>query len=229
MADEAVELRLLGGFALSVGGRPVTLAPSAERLLAYLALEQRWIARPAMAAALWPDTSERRAAGNLRSTLWRITRVAGQAVVVRRTHDLHLDRQIPVDFVRAGRQAADVGNLTTAEALVADVLPGWPEDWVAVHRECFRQLRLSALESLCAHRRDHGRLREALSAGLTAVAADPLRESAYRELVSVHLADGNVAEALRQYHFYRQLLGSQLGLAPSRVMHELVAPLLGRR
>ena len=229
MADEAVELRLLGGFALSVGGRPVTLAPSAERLLAYLALEQRWIARPAMAAALWPDTSERRAAGNLRSTLWRITRVAGQAVVVRRTHDLHLDRQIPVDFVRAGRQAADVGSLTTAEALVADVLPGWPEDWVAVHRECFRQLRLSALESLCAHRRDHGRLREALSAGLTAVAADPLRESAYRELVSVHLADGNVAEALRQYHFYRQLLGSQLGLAPSRVMHELVAPLLGRR
>jgi DNA-binding SARP family transcriptional activator len=228
MAEETVELRLLGGFTLSVGGRPVTLAPNAERLLAYLALEQRWIARTALAAALWPDTSERRAAGNLRSTLWRIARVAGQTVVVRRTHDLHLDRRIPVDFVRAGHQAADVGSLTTAEALVADVLPGWPEDWVAVHRECFRQLRLSALESLCAHRRDHGRLREALSVGLTAVAADPLRESAYRELVSVHLADGNVAEALRQYHFYRQLLGSQLGLAPSRVMHELVAPLLGR-
>jgi DNA-binding SARP family transcriptional activator len=98
-----------------------------------------------------------------------------------------------------------------------------------VHRECFRQLRLSALESLCAHRRDHGRLREALSVGLTAVAADPLRESAYRELVAVHLADGNVAEALRQYHFYRRLLGSRLGLAPSRVMHDLVAPLLGAR
>jgi DNA-binding SARP family transcriptional activator len=226
MADQAVELRLLGGFALSVGGRPVALAPTAERLLAHLALEQRWITRTAMGAALWPDASERRASGNLRSTLWRIARVAGQPVVVRRTHDLRLDSRVPVDFVRAGEQAADVGSLTTADALVSDLLPGWPEDWVAVHRECFRQLRLSALESLCAHRRDHGRLREALSVGLTAVAADPLRESAYRELVAVHLADGNAAEALRQYHFYRRLLSTQLGLTPSRVMRELVAPLL---
>lgn len=109
-----------------------------------------------------------------------------------------------VDFVRASHQAGNVASLATADALVADLLPSWSDDWVAVHRECFRQLRLSALESLCAHRRDHGRLREALTAGLTAVAADPLRESAYRELVAVHLADGNVAEALRQYHFYRQ-------------------------
>ncbi|GAA3438852.1 AfsR/SARP family transcriptional regulator [Kutzneria kofuensis] len=229
MGEEQVVLRLLGGFSLSVAGRQVALAPNAERLLAYLALEQRWITRAAMAAALWPDASERRASGNLRSTLWRIARVAGQAIVVRRTHDLHLHNGVQVDFVRASHQADNVESLATADALVADLLPGWPDDWVAVHRECFRQLRLSALESLCAHRRDHGRLREALTAGLTAVAADPLRESAYRELVAVHLADGNVAEALRQYHFYRQLLGSQLGLVPSRVMCDLVAPLLGPR
>jgi DNA-binding SARP family transcriptional activator len=226
---EAVELRLLGGFALGVGGRRVALAPNAERLLAYLALEQHWITRSAMAAALWPDASERRASGNLRSTLWRIARVAGQAVVVRRTHDLRLDSGVQVDFVHVSHQAGNVESLTTADGLTADLLPGWPQDWVAVHRECFRQLRLSALESLCAHRRDHGRLREALSVGLSAVAADPLRESAYRELVAVHLADGNAAEALRQYHFYRQLLGSQLGLAPSRVMCDLVAPLLDPR
>jgi DNA-binding SARP family transcriptional activator len=224
-----VGLRLLGGFTLSVGGLPVTLAPNAERLVAHLALERRWIRRTAMAAVLWPDASVDRASGNLRSTLWRIARVAGQAVVVRRTHDLRLDNHVQVDFVRATEQAGDVGSLPTVEALVADLLPGWPDDWVAVHRECFRQLRLSALESLCAHCRDHGRLREALTAGLTIVAADPLRESGYRELVAVHLAEGNASEALRQYHFYRQLLGNQLGLAPSRVMHDLVAPLLGAR
>jgi DNA-binding SARP family transcriptional activator len=97
-----------------------------------------------------------------------------------------------------------------------------------VHRECFRQLRLRALEALCAHRRDSGRLGEALEAGLTAVAADPLRESAHRELFAVHLAQGNAAEALRQYHFYRDMLRSQLGLTPSPVMREMVAPLLCR-
>jgi DNA-binding SARP family transcriptional activator len=224
-----IHLRLLGGFTLSADGRPVALTPAAERLLAYLALEQRWITRATLSAALWPDASVRRASGNLRSTLWRIARGAGHTVVVRRTHDLRLDGRVQVDFVSASRQAVDVAGLATADALMADLLPGWPDDWVAVHRECFRQLRLSALESLCAHRRDHGRLREALTAGLTAVAADPLRESAYRELVAVHLADGNAAEALRQYDFYRQLLGARLGLSPSRVMRELVAPLLDPR
>jgi DNA-binding SARP family transcriptional activator len=228
MGEDTVELRLLGGFALTVGDRPVVLAANAQRLLAYLALTARWVTRERMAAALWPDASERRASGNLRSTLWRIGRVAGSGLVLRRTHDLRLAGHIRVDFTRASEQAGDVERLATADALVADLLPGWPDDWVTVHRECFRQLRLSALESLCAYRRDHGRLREALTVGLTAVAADPLRESAYRELVAVHLADGNAAEALRQYHFYRQLLGARLGLAPSRVMRELVAPLLGR-
>jgi hypothetical protein len=44
---------------------------------------------------------------------------------------------------------------------------------VGVHRECFRQLRLSALESLCAHRRDHGRLRARRSASAELMAPLP--------------------------------------------------------
>jgi DNA-binding SARP family transcriptional activator len=61
---------------------------------------------------------------------------------------------------------------------------------------------------------------------LAAVSAEPLRESAHRELVEVHLAEGNVAEAVRQYDVYRHMLRRQLGLAPSPVMRRLVAPLL---
>lgn len=36
--------------------------------------------------------------------------------------------------------------------------------------------------------------------------ADPLRESAHRLLVAVHLAEGNVSAALDQFDAYRRLL-----------------------
>ncbi|MQA86310.1 MAG: hypothetical protein GEV03_17165 [Streptosporangiales bacterium] len=90
------------------------------------------------------------------------------------------------------------------------------------------QVRLHALEALCAHHRASGRLDTALQAGLAAVACEPLRESAHRQLARVHLAEGNPSEALRQYDLYRRLLRTELGLAPSPKFRQLVAPLLGR-
>ena len=41
-------------------------------------------------------------------------------------------------------------------------------------------------------------------------------------MISVHLAEGNRSEALRQFHQYRELLRSQLGLEPPELMKGLV-------
>jgi DNA-binding SARP family transcriptional activator len=60
---------------------------------------------------------------------------------------------------------------------------------------------------------------------LAAVACEPLRESTHRAVVRAHLAEGNPAEALRQYRSYRQLLNDELGLPPSRQFQELIAGL----
>jgi DNA-binding SARP family transcriptional activator len=124
----------------------------------------------------------------------------------------------------AGEPGADVD----ASMLRQDVLPEWPEEWLTGTREWFRQIRLHALEALCDRYRDDGRLDAALDAGITAVAADPLRESAHRQLALVHIEEGNFAEALRQYEVFRRLLRTELGLAPSSRFRKLVAPLLGR-
>ena len=47
-------------------------------------------------------------------------------------------------------------------------------------------------------------------------------------MIAVHLAEGNHAEALRQYDGYRRLLAAELGLPPSPEIRRMVAPLLGR-
>ena len=63
-------LSLLGAFELSFDGRTVDLPTPAQRLLAYLAIEDRPLQRGYLAAALWLDSTDAHAAGSLRSALW---------------------------------------------------------------------------------------------------------------------------------------------------------------
>jgi DNA-binding SARP family transcriptional activator len=109
-----------------------------------------------------------------------------------------------------------------------DLLPEWSEDWLMVEQESYRQLRLHALENLSEQLRGIGQYAPALTAALAAVHADPLRESAHRQVIAVHLEEGNSAEALRQFHAYRRRLAHELGLPPSPAIRGLVGPLLGR-
>jgi DNA-binding SARP family transcriptional activator len=114
------------------------------------------------------------------------------------------------------------------DLLRADLLPDWAEDWLVLEQESFRQQRLHALETGAGLLCRHGRFTHALDAALAAVRAEPLRESAHRRVIEVHLAEGNHAEALRQYDGYRRLLAAELGLPPSENIRGLVGPLLGR-
>ena len=107
-----------------------------------------------------------------------------------------------------------------------ELLPDWYDDWVVIERERFRQLRVHALERLCERLTSERRFTEAVETGLAAVEGEPLRESAHRVLIHAHLAEGNAAEALRQYGVFRGLLRDRLGLEPSGQMDALVRPLV---
>jgi DNA-binding SARP family transcriptional activator len=93
---------------------------------------------------------------------------------------------------------------------------------VLAERERFHHLRLHALEALCDRLTAAGRYGEAVDAGLAAVRAEPLRESAHRALIKAHLAEGNHGEASRQYSSYRQLTLAEFGIEPSAHLRELL-------
>jgi DNA-binding SARP family transcriptional activator len=225
---QRAQLALLKGFELRCGGEPVHLPLSAQRLLAFLALQPRPVNRVYVAGVLWLDASEERANANLRSTLWRLRRPGYVLVEATMTH-LALADDVLVDFRQAEASArrllddSEEWNANPYEvSLSGDLLPDWYDDWVLVERERFRQLRLHALESLCERLTAAGKFAQAVDAGLTAVSAEPLRESAQRTLVRAYLAEGNAAEALRQYRFCRKVLADDLGVVPSPEMEELV-------
>jgi DNA-binding SARP family transcriptional activator len=221
-------LRLLDAFALVCEGVPVVLPMSAQRFVAFLALHERPLLRSHVAGTLWLETSEERAHANLRSTLWRLHR-RNRGLVEAGGQQLRLSPEVEVDLrevERLARSALDGTQPDALElppaALTGDLLPDWYDDWVLIEREHFRQLRLRALDTLCERLTRAGRLDEALEVGLAALAGEPLRESAHRAVIRVHLAEGNSGEAIRQYHLCRRLLDEHLGVEPSHQMKELI-------
>jgi DNA-binding SARP family transcriptional activator len=140
---------------------------------------------------------------------------------------LTIDVQERVACARRILEGRTTYHDTDLDELVGDgdLLADWYEDWLLIERERLRQLRLHALEALGGQLLADGRFGSAVEAGLAAVNSEPLRESAQRLLISAHLAEGNAADALRQYDRYSMLLGRELGLAPSAKMTTLVSGL----
>jgi DNA-binding SARP family transcriptional activator len=206
---------------------------SGQRLLALLALQGRPLERLWVAGTLWMDASEERAGASLRSALWRLPQPGGTPMVESSVTHLRLARDIDVDLhdlsarmERLEQASTAIDDRTGSSALTRDLLPDWYEDWVVLERERFRQLRLHALEALCARLTEAGRFGAAVQAGLAAVSGEPLRESAHRTLIRAHLAEGNPGEAVRQFHLYRRLLADELAVEPSAAIRGLVQPLL---
>lgn len=234
-ASDGVRLRLLNSLELVCDGTRIELPLSAQRLLAFVALKRHPVQRLYAAGSLWPDASERRAGASLRSALWRLCR-ARREILAADGQQLRLAPRVRVDLHEAEETArtilergggCDLG--LHARDLRSDLLPDWYDDWVLMEREYFRQLRLRALEVACDRLTNAGRLDEALSAGLAALECEPLRESAHRALVRVHLAQGNVAEAVRQYGLCRSLLEEHVGVAPSDELTTMIRDVMAAR
>jgi len=223
----------MNGFELLSDGEPVRLPLSVQRLLALLACQERPVQRVYVAGKLWIDASEERASASLRSALWRANQ-AGVPLVRAFDSRLALHPVVHVDVNEAAAQARRIVDGTADDvsfagfALIGELLPDWYDDWLLIERERYRQLQLHSLEALAHRLTGLARYAEAAETALTAIAAEPLRESAHRVLIQVYRAEGNASEALRHYDLFRRLLHDQLGLEPTAQLDELVAPLTRR-
>jgi DNA-binding SARP family transcriptional activator len=180
VAGKSRQLLLLGGFELRWAGGPVRVQRSGQRLLALLALQERPLERLWVAGTLWMDASEERAGASLRSALWRLPQPGGTPMVESSVTHLRLARDIDVDLhdlsariERLEQASTAIDDRTGSSALTRDLLPDWYEDWVVLERERFRQLRLHALEALCARLTEAGRFGAAVQAGLAAARERP--------------------------------------------------------
>jgi DNA-binding SARP family transcriptional activator len=145
IVSSPVVLTMLGGFEVRSGGRTITLPPSVERVVAYVALHYGPATRPHVAGTLWFDTPEERAMASLRSALWRLHR-PGLHLIETRGDQLSLSAEVRVDFIElsmaargwlGGAAISDIGQLDQLST-GGELLSDWYDDWVSVERERFR-------------------------------------------------------------------------------------------
>ncbi len=225
-------LHLLDGPSVTLRtGRRLAVPDGSKRLLVFVALHGGRVERRHAAGTLWPLGGDERAAGNLRSALWRLNR-ADIDVLVADRGALMVRPEVLVDVRVLGQWASRLitGRATAADLAVPEgmetleLLPGWYDDWVLLERERMRQRVLHALEALSRQLRLAGRFAEAVEVALMAVNAEPLRESAQRELLESHLAEGNWVEGRRTYQSYCDRLWRELGVRPSGALGGLLGP-----
>ena len=227
IAAPRIRLTLLGGFTLTRDGVPLRPGGTGRRVVALLGLLGP-MSRSTAAGTLWQDVPEHHALGSLRTAVWRLHRLAPDLVTAEDDH-VQLDAGVDVDvdaFTAWGMRMlrAEPAPVDLPAPPAAELLPGWPDEWTIHEREQLRQLRLHAYESLAealCHRR---RFAEAAEVARVAIGLEPLRESAHRTLIRVHLARQDTVAAREQFATFRRLLTAELGIEPSSQL----AALLGR-
>jgi DNA-binding SARP family transcriptional activator len=221
------DLSVLGGFCLRLrcAEDTITLRPSSRRLVALLAVKGSQ-SRVEANVRLWPDLDQKRGSSNLRTVIWRLRHDAPDILETRGdglrltgvSSDLATVQAWARRTVAGGEQAWPSPDHASAE-----LLPGWGEEWLIEPREELRLLQLHSLELAAQQFLKSGRHAEACNTAFSAVAMDPLRESATRLLIEIHLREGNILDALRRFDRFRILLKQELGVPPSSAVLELVA------
>jgi DNA-binding SARP family transcriptional activator len=209
------------------------LPSGARRVLAYVAHTDA-ATRREIAGQLWPDVPAARAAGDLRTALWHLHRadsrlVQASAELVTLGTGVHTDLRVVEAWIAEALRVPSTGEGPPPPPAPAgaerELLPDWDDEWVAPARDRLRMLQVQAYEAVAACLLARGRVGEALAHVLPVLQAAPLRESAHELVISIHVRQGNVAEAMRHFERYRATLRAELGIEPGARLAELLAPL----
>lgn len=220
---------LLGGFRWIRHGDEVQVGPAGQRLTAFLALRRRPTPRAVVAGMLWPEADETHAAASLRTELWKLGKCESPVWLGADGRlGLHpgvtCDVHDAIDLARRILDGQDCPSPEDVErSLLEDILPEWSDEWIAMERVRFHQLRLHALEALIEQYVHQRHFAAAVQLGLSAVEADPYRESSRRALIAAYLGEGNVHSAIGEYRTFETLLANELAAEPTTDLRALIA------
>jgi DNA-binding SARP family transcriptional activator/predicted ATPase/DNA-binding transcriptional ArsR family regulator len=232
MVHVALHITLLGDMQIATSAQPLSLpAPATARsLLAYLLLHHDTrLPRERLAGNFWPERGEPRARRALSNALWQVRGSLGPAEGRLTAEDecvtFHLDADDWLDVAQFERRLSTAPATPVARRLAAlqaalalyrgDLLIDLYDDWCLLERERLRERYLWALGQVLALQKQQGAYAEALATAQRLVAADPLRESARRELMRLYYLHGRPRAALAQFERLRTLLAEELGVDPT--------------
>ena len=242
----------LGPLRIELDGKPLqTSRHKALALLVYLAMRPGKQSRGVLSALLWPEYEQEKAYAYLRRTLWEIHTLLGDGWIeadrdaigfspeVRILLDIEEFQTHLVAFHRHAHPASTacaecMTHLHTAALLYrGDFLSGFNlrdsagfEDWQFFQSEALRNDYSGALQKLVCLLRHQCSFDEAAHFARRWLALDTLNEEAHRELMTIYGLSGQRNHALRQFQECRNLLQTELKVAPEETTIALYEQIL---
>jgi len=234
-----IRITTLGGFALDVGGRRVSLdgaKPRVRTLLRLLAVHAGTpVHREVLQDALWPDADAAAGGRNLHVALSALRRwldevaapIGGQ--LVERDGDAYrlalpaaavdlgrLDEAMAEARAARSRGEAPAAALSAAiEIYAGDLLPEeGPSEWVVVRRDHYRQAAVDAARGLADVSLLAGDLATAVRACRFGLELDRYQDALWRNLIEARESAGDTGAASRARREYAAILEG-LGVAES--------------
>jgi DNA-binding SARP family transcriptional activator len=236
----AAQLRVLGGFGLTIGGVPVdesSVRLRARQTLHMLALHAgRSVHRDVLMQAIWPDSRPDAGCRNVHVAISSLRHLLepdarrGQSLLLQRRGDSYslilpsgsccdlLDFEVMLASPRAARLSADLpaerASLHRALSCYAgDLLPeDGSAEWVVAERERLCLAAADAAERLARAEAAAGDISTAVEQARRALSFDPYRDTAWRLLVELHEQAGDVSAAHAVRRQYGDVL-AELGLS----------------
>lgn len=219
-------LRVLGGISLEADGGVVSGRAAQRRRLALLALlataPGRTLSRDKLIGYLWPDSDTEQARHLLSVAVYELRRALGEAALVSRGDDVHLDAALVTSDVEAFEAALAADDPERAVALYAGpfldgvYVSDAPEfeRWSDEQRIRLEHRYREALETV-AHRCAAAGDRLAAVEALRALAArDPYNARIAIALMNALGAAGDRAGALQHARVHETLVREEFGMEP---------------
>jgi SARP family transcriptional regulator, regulator of embCAB operon len=205
-------------------------------VFAYLATNlHRTVSRAELTDVLWGDSPPRGADATLSAVLSRLRSLLRQtpfgagvsvqngAVSLQLPLDVWLDVEGAANAIDEAEGAQRRGDVMAAwshgnvAAVIArrTFLPSEDAPWIEKQRQKLGSVLIRSLQCLSSVSADSGDLESAVQFTVQVVELEPFRETAYHQLMKLHVRRGNAAEALRVFAECRVRLRDDLGASPS--------------
>jgi TolB-like protein/Tfp pilus assembly protein PilF len=229
--DIGLDIRTLGGLAVTAAGEPLRL-PTKKTLMLAVAVAMApgmTASRDRLVGLLWSDRSEAQARGSLRHALAALRKaLPDPSILLAPSGSVGLDPEKTQcdasEFLKlASNDAAKAAELYRGPFLADSDMPDPAfEDWALAERRSLHAAALSLVDDFdpSAASPDERQAVAALAGRL--LETDPACEEALRALIRRDLAEGRRNAALRRFEQCRDALKAALGVEPEEMTRALI-------